>query len=211
MLQEESADRGYDDLGPDLGKIHTAARHLLSLINDVLDLSKIEAGRMELNVERFDVYTTVSEVATTARPLVERNRNTLQLDCPDTVGVMETDRTRVRQVLLNLLSNASKFTDAGMITLAVSRARVDGGDGLEFSVSDTGIGMTPEQLQRVFDAFAQAEAATAAKYGGTGLGLAISRRFCQMMGGDIGVESQPGRGTTFTVRLPASAPVERSA
>jgi len=202
MLQEDAADEGHDHYLPDLQKIQGAGRHLLALINDVLDLSKIEAGKMDLFVEGFAPAEVVADVATTVRPLVERNANRLVVECA-ALGEMHSDATRLKQVLLNLLSNASKFTKAGTITLAAART---GADMLEFRVQDTGIGMTPEQLGKLFTAFAQAEASTAAKFGGTGLGLAISRRFCQLMGGDVTVESEAGRGTTFTVRLPARAP-----
>ncbi|MDH3495371.1 MAG: GAF domain-containing protein [Gemmatimonadota bacterium] len=200
MLEEELQDRGDEQLLPDLRKIHAAGKHLLSLINDVLDLSKIEAGKMELFAETFAVRPMLNDVMTTVQPLVAKNANTLVLDCAPDVGSMHTDLTRVRQVLLNLLSNASKFTEAGTITLRARRA----GDIVELAVADSGIGMTPEQLQRLFEAFTQAEASTTRRFGGTGLGLTISRRFCQMMGGDIAVTSTAGQGSTFTVRLPAT-------
>jgi len=205
MLQEEVEDLGQSALVPDLGKIHTAGRHLLALINDVLDLSKIEAGKMELLLEEFDVHAMVEDVATTVKPMIDKNSNRLVVHCPPDVGEMRADLTKVRQMLLNLLSNASKFTTEGTIDLAVARER-DGGDGaVVFRVKDTGIGMTPEQQQRVFEAFSQAEASTSRKFGGTGLGLAISKRFCEMMGGGIELESEPGVGSTFTIRLPATA------
>jgi CheY-like chemotaxis protein len=205
MLEEEVREEGDDALLPDLQKIHAAGRHLLSLINDVLDLSKIEAGKMELFPETFAVRPMLDDVLATVQPLVTKNRNTLVLHCPDEPGTMHTDLTRVRQVLLNLLSNASKFTEAGTITLRVRR---DGaaGEALAFAVEDTGIGMTPDQLERLFEAFTQAEASTTRRFGGTGLGLTISRRFCRMMGGDIAVESAPGRGSTFTAHIPAALP-----
>ena len=203
MLQEDATDRGDPASIPDLQKIHSAGKHLLALINDVLDLSKIEAGKMELFLESFDIAPLVDQVATTVRPLVEKNANRLTVQCAEDLGAMHSDATRLRQVLLNLLSNASKFTDHGQITLDVTR---DGAD-VVFRVRDTGIGMTPDQLSRLFEAFTQAEASTAAKYGGTGLGLAISRRFCQLMGGDVAVESTAGKGSVFTVRIPASGPV----
>jgi len=205
MLQEEVEDLGQTALVPDLSKIHTAGRHLLALINDVLDLSKIEAGKMELLLEEFDVHAMVEDVATTVRPMIDKNSNRLVVHCPPDVGEMRGDLTKVRQMLLNLLSNASKFTTGGTIDLAVARER-DGGDGaVVFRVRDTGIGMTPEQQQRVFEAFSQAEASTSRKFGGTGLGLAISKRFCEMMGGGIELESEPGKGSTFTIRLPTTA------
>jgi PAS domain S-box-containing protein len=205
MLQEEVEDLGQTALVPDLGKIHTAGRHLLALINDVLDLSKIEAGKMELFLEDFDVHAMVDEVATTVRPLIDKNSNRLEVHCPPEMGEMRGDLTKVRQMLLNLLSNASKFTSGGRIDLEVARERDHGDEAVVFRVRDTGIGMTPEQQQRVFEAFSQAEASTSRKFGGTGLGLAISKRFCEMMGGGIELESEPGKGSTFTIRLPTVA------
>ena len=204
MLQEDAADRGESASVPDLQKIHSAGKHLLALINDVLDLSKIEAGKMQLYLETFEVAPVVEQVASTVRPLVEKNANRLVVQCAADLGAMHSDVTRIRQVLLNLLSNASKFTDHGTITLEVERV----GREVMFRVRDTGIGMTAEQLGRLFETFSQAEASTAAKYGGTGLGLAISRRFCQLMGGDVEAASEVGAGSTFTVRLPAEGPVE---
>jgi signal transduction histidine kinase len=200
MLQEEADDLAEEAFLPDLRKINAAGKHLLGLINDILDLSKIEAGKMDLFLEDFSVPDLVQDVAAIVRPLVEKNANTLVVDCPDDVGTMHADLTKVRQALFNLLSNASKFTDHGTITLTVER---ESEDWLTFAVSDTGIGMTEEQLGRLFEAFSQAEASTRTKYGGTGLGLAISRQFCRLMGGDITVESSYGQGSTFTVRLPA--------
>jgi PAS domain S-box-containing protein len=200
MLQEQAEEDGRPDYLADLGKIHSAGQHLLSVINDILDLSKIEAGKMELYLETFELRPLVDDVATTVRPLVEKRGNRLVLEAPEALGTMHGDKTRLRQVLLNLLSNASKFTEAGTITLRIRRE----GEELVLQVADTGIGMTPEQLGRLFEAFSQADAAITSKYGGTGLGLTISRRFCQMMGGDITVESTPGRGSTFTVRLPVT-------
>jgi signal transduction histidine kinase len=199
MLQEEADDLGEGAFLPDLQKINAAGKHLLGLINDILDLSKIEAGKMDLFLEDFSVPDLVRDVAAIVQPLVEKNANRLVVSCPDDLGTMHADLTKVRQALFNLLSNASKFTDYGTIALSVTRED----DWLTFAVTDTGIGMTGEQLGRLFEAFSQAEASTRSKYGGTGLGLAISRQFCRMMGGDITVESQSGRGSAFTVRLPA--------
>jgi signal transduction histidine kinase/DNA-binding response OmpR family regulator len=203
MLQEEAEDLGSVDFIPDLQKILAAGKHLLALINDILDLSKIEAGKMDLFLETFDIVPMVQDVGTTITPLVEKNANTLVVRFPDHLGTMRADLTKVRQALFNLLSNACKFTTRGTITLAVSREMVDGAAWMTFRVSDTGIGMTPEQMGKLFQAFSQAETSTTRQYGGTGLGLAITRHFCQMMGGDTTVESAVGQGSTFTIRLPA--------
>jgi PAS domain S-box-containing protein len=204
MLQEEAADRDQPEMVADLQKIHVAGRHLLTLINDVLDLSKIEAGKMEFTPETFDVREAVEAVVTTVRPLVEKNHNRLDVSIDADAGSMHADLTRVRQVLLNLLSNAGKFTENGVIALEVRRDGAGDNQRVVLRISDTGIGITPEELSRLFQAFTQADATTARRYGGTGLGLAISRQICQRMGGDITVESSPGNGSTFTVSLPAS-------
>src|SRR4051812_25761444 len=182
MLQEEAEDLGENAFIPDLQKVNAAGKHLLGLINDILDLSKIEAGRMDLFVESFEVGQLVRDVQSIVLPLVEKNGNALIVTCPDAIGTMQADQTKVRQALFNLLSNAAKFTDHGTISLTVQR---EGADWLTFSVSDTGIGMTEGQLGRLFEAFTQAEASTRSTYGGTGLGLAISRHFCRLMGGDL--------------------------
>jgi len=203
MLQEDAADLGAEQFTDDLKRINAAGKHLLELINAVLDLSKIEAGRMELYLETFDVGGLLRDIAAVIQPLAAKNANRLEVRCPDETGTMRADLTKVRQALFNLLSNACKFTEGGIISLAVAREASDGRDWLVFSVSDTGIGMAPEQLSRLFEAFSQADAATTRKYGGTGLGLALSRRLCRMMGGDVTVESEAGRGSTFTIRLPA--------
>ena len=179
--------------------MNAAGKHLLGLINDILDLSRIEAGRMDLYLEEFEVGQLVKDVEAIVQPLVEKNSNVLVMDCPDDIGGMHADQTKVRQALFNLLSNAAKFTDHGAIELRVAR---DEGR-VTFAVSDTGIGMTEEQLGRLFEAFSQAEASTRSRYGGTGLGLAISRHFCRLMGGDLTVSSVHGQGSTFTVRLRA--------
>jgi len=204
MLEEDARDaKRVDELEP-LGRVLRAARHLLTLINEVLDLSKIEAGRMELNVESFDIAAVVQDVANTIRPLATKNGNQLTVQCPADIGTMRADQVRIRQTLLNLVGNANKFTEGGVITICVRQSAVKDQEWIEFAVSDTGIGMTAEQMGRLFQEFVQADASTTRKYGGTGLGLAISRRLCRMMGGDISVESEPGRGSTFTVRLPAN-------
>jgi signal transduction histidine kinase/CheY-like chemotaxis protein len=205
MLEEESEERGLEDLTPDLSKIHAAGKHLLALINDVLDLSKIEAGKMELFLEDFAVADLVRDVEATIRPLIEANQNVFEVVCPPDVGTMHADLTRVRQILFNLLSNASKFTQRGRVGLEVFRLRHHGQDWLEFAVADTGIGLTTEQQERLFQSFSQADPSTSRKYGGTGLGLVISRRFAQMMGGDVTLDSEFGRGSVFTVRLPRVA------
>jgi len=202
MLVEEAEDLGQEDFVPDLKKIHAAGKHLLGLINDVLDLSKIEAGKMTLYLEDVPVPTMISEVTATIQPLVQKNENTLVVECPPDLGKMRADVTKVRQTLFNLLSNAAKFTHEGTITLSVSRVTRGGVECMAFRVADTGIGMTPSQLAKLFQAFVQADASTTRKYGGTGLGLAISRRFCQMMGGDITVESEFEKGTVFTAFVP---------
>jgi signal transduction histidine kinase len=252
MVQEELEDLGVKELKPDLENVVTAAKHQLGLVNDILDLSKIEAGKMTLFLEEFDVAKLVSDIAITIHPLVAKNGNQLVADCSPEVGTMRADPVKVRQILFNLLSNACKFTEKGTIRLEVSKsvtgppplpspkdgetppasrqiengalaetrgtslplpggeARVDAGPTLhsqrlilKFVVKDTGIGMTREELSRLFEAFTQADASTTRKYGGTGLGLAISRKFCRLMGGDLTVSSEPEKGSTFTVVLPS--------
>jgi signal transduction histidine kinase/DNA-binding response OmpR family regulator len=203
MLIEEAEDLGQDSFTPDLQKIRGAGKHLLSLINDILDLSKIEAGKMTLFLEDFKLGEMIHEVVGTIQPLLDKNANRLDVQIAPDLGTMRADLTKVRQTLFNLLSNATKFTERGIITLAAERVPAEGGDRIRLRVSDTGIGMTPEQLGKLFQAFTQADASTTRKYGGTGLGLVISRKFCQLMGGDITVESRAGVGTTFAVDLPA--------
>lgn len=220
MLKEEAEELGSCESVPDLEKICTAGKHLLSLIDDILDISKIEAGRMDLYLESFDIHALIESAVATARPLVEKNGNTLEVYCPDNLDTMHADMTKVRQVLLNLLSNAAKFTKNGKIAIGVERIKnerlrmknqlesseilISNSEFLSFRVADTGIGMTQEQLQRVFQPFTQADASTTRQYGGTGLGLAISQRFCLMMGGSIEATSTLGSGTTFTVFLPSA-------
>ncbi|MBI1848344.1 MAG: GAF domain-containing protein [Candidatus Rokubacteria bacterium] len=200
MLQEEAADAGQESLIADLQKINAAGKHLLELINAVLDLSKIEAGKMDLYLEDFDVARLVRDIGAVIQTLAEQNGNRLELVCEASVGTMHADVTKVRQTLFNLLSNACKFTERGTVELRVTRA-----DGwISLAVRDTGIGMTPEQLARIFEEFAQADVSVTRRYGGTGLGLALSRRLARMMGGEIDVESAKGSGSTFTVRLPAT-------
>jgi signal transduction histidine kinase len=241
MLQEEAEELGQESMTADLGKVNAAAKHLLSLINNVLDLSKIEAGRMELYLEDFAVADLIRDVVAVAQQLVEKNGNTLVVETQPDLGGMHADLTKVRQGLFNLLSNAAKFTEQGTITLIVAAVpgpadltprppslagkgvpnpaaaesvtpllagegpgeRSIGGTWIRFTVTDTGIGMTEDQQSRLFQAFSQAEAETSRRFGGTGLGLALSREFCRMMGGDITVQSVPGEGSTFTIRIPA--------
>ena len=204
MLLEDARDLGHADQIDPLERIFGAAQHLLALINDILDLSKIEAGKMEIHLESFPIGSLIEDVVTTIRPLVEKNANRLHLDWPADLGTMRADPTRVRQALLNLASNAAKFTEGGLITITATRRRQDNGDWVTVAVADTGIGMTAEQTAKLFQDFMQADASTSRKYGGTGLGLAISRRFCRLMGGDITVQSAPGRGSTFTISLPTT-------
>ncbi len=208
MLQEEAVESGTTSLVPDLQKICSAGKHLLSLINDVLDLSKIEAGKTELYIEDFPVEEMLNQVVTTMRPLVAKNGNSFVFEPDSELGSMHSDLTRVRQILLNILSNASKFTSSGTITLRVAGEEEHDRQWLSFKVSDTGIGMTREQLSRVFEAFAQADASVTRQFGGTGLGLAITRRFCEMLGGEITVESKPGHGSTFIARLPRRSEID---
>ncbi|HZN64414.1 MAG TPA: response regulator [Tepidisphaeraceae bacterium] len=210
MLQEECEDLGISQLIPDLKQIHASGKHLLALVNDILDLSKIESGRMDLYLEAVDVCTVVGDVATTVQPLMEKNGNRLEVRCPVNTGAMYADLTKLRQSLFNLLSNAAKFTKNGRVILEGWREKIGTSDWITFRVMDSGIGMTRQQIERLFKPFTQADASTTRQYGGTGLGLTITRRFCQMMGGDVTVESQPGTGSTFTIHVPAEVkPLER--
>jgi Amt family ammonium transporter len=211
MLDEMIADGAIvgdrEAISPDLEKINSAGRHLLTLINDVLDLSKIEAGKMELQLEVIDIAQLMADVVSMVRPLASRNGNTLRLICPDDIGYIMADGIRLRQSLLNLASNACKFTEQGLVTIEVSRLPATGTRAQEsvvFEVADSGIGMSATQLERLFEAFTQADPSTTRKYGGTGLGLAISRRFIQMMDGDITVTSALGSGSTFRIELPVT-------
>jgi signal transduction histidine kinase/ActR/RegA family two-component response regulator len=203
----ELLQRGVDRSGqtewlPDLVRIQKAGNHLLAIINDILDLSKIEADKMAIYVEPLDVAMLLRDVVNTARPLIERNSNTIQLDLSNDLGVIHSDSTKMRQILLNLLSNAGKFTEHGHITLRAMREGSSATDSISISVMDTGIGMSPKQLNRLFVEFTQADPSTTRKYGGTGLGLALSRRLSLLLGGDISVESTLGSGSTFTIRVP---------
>jgi GAF domain-containing protein len=200
MLRED-AEAAKQDTEP-LDRVLGAGRHLLALINDILDLSKIEAGRMELRLETFSLAPLIADVVKTIEPLAAKNANQVAVNCDGAIGTLHADQMRLRQAMLNLMSNANKFTERGTITVEARQGQENGRDYITIAVADTGIGMTPEQMGKLFQAFSQASSGTAAKYGGTGLGLAISKRFCRMMGGDITVESEPGRGSIFTIRLP---------
>jgi len=202
MLEEEAEDIGQKDFLPDLQKIHTAGKHLLGLINDVLDLSKIETGHMDLFIERVDLEIILSEVVSTVKPLVEEKANILKIVRPNVLGEMHTDMTKLRQMLLNLLSNAAKFTEQGVICLKVNRQTRAEGEWVTFCVIDHGIGMTEEQQTKIFKPFTQADSSTTRRYGGTGLGLAITKDFAEMMGGSLKVESEFGFGSTFALYLP---------
>lgn len=204
ILQEDATDSGQEQLVPDLRKIEGAGRHLLGLINDILDLSKVEAGKMDVFVEDIDISSLFDEVKSIITPLVAKNGNKLELRLADNLGSMRTDRTKVKQCLLNVLSNASKFTQDGKLTVEVERLEADR-SMIQIKISDTGIGMSDEQLARIFQAFSQADASTTKKFGGTGLGLAITRHFCRLLGGDIAVASRVGAGSTFTIILPDQA------
>ncbi|HEX2059419.1 MAG TPA: response regulator, partial [Thermoanaerobaculia bacterium] len=203
MLQEEAAERHLQDFSSDLQKISSSGRHLLGLINDILDLSKIEAGKMELSLEMFDIATLIGEVASTIGIQAAKNGNTLEISHAPDIGVMRGDLSKVRQGLFNLVSNAAKFTHDGQISVVAERQIMDGGEWIWFRVSDTGIGLGAEQIVRLFQPFTQADASTTRRFGGTGLGLALTRRFCQMMSGDVTVQSVPGEGSVFTIKLPA--------
>ncbi|WP_193771310.1 cache domain-containing protein [Candidatus Magnetaquicoccus inordinatus] len=210
MLEEDAENDGLDHFVPDLQKINAAGKHLLQLINDVLDLSKVEAGKINLLPEVIDLRQLLHEIVHTIQPMLAKNNNHFQLLMEDAPGQAHTDPIRLRQVLLNLLSNASKFTEQGVVSLELKRLHKEEGDWLLFHVHDTGIGITREQIEQLFQPFAQADVSTTRKYGGTGLGLTISRRFCRMLGGDIEVHSDPGEGSTFTVSIPAQLPLLRA-
>ena len=203
MLQEQAEDEGHTDYLPDLRKIHTAGHHLLSLINDVLDLSKIEAGKTTLFLEDFSIKKAVDDVLALTQPLVQKNRNRLTLTGDPDIGSMHADTLKLRQILFNLLGNACKFTCDGTVELHVAaHSTSDGDPGIRFTVRDSGIGMTAEQVAKLFQPFSQAESSTTRKYGGTGLGLSITKSFVELMGGQVRVESEPGKGSAFIVTLP---------
>ena len=198
MLMEEAEDDGLDTYSDDLSKINSSGEHLLTLINDILDLSKIEAGKMELHIEEFEFEKHLSQIEATAKPLVEKNGNKFVIEKPDNIKKLTNDQTKLRQILFNMLSNAAKFTKKGTVTLSITES----GDDIKFAVIDTGIGMNEEQLGKVFEEFTQAESSTSKDYGGTGLGLPISKMMTEMMGGRMDVESEAGKGTTFSITIP---------
>jgi signal transduction histidine kinase len=204
MMFTNAAQFGTEKAREPLQRVHRAGTHLLGLINQVLDLSKIEAGKLELNPATVNLVPLIDEIVDTARQLAEQNQNRLVIEAPADLGVLTVDPMRLRQILLNLLSNACKFTKQGEVALR-ARKLVDGCDWIELAVADTGIGMTPEQQAKLFEEFSQADASTAQRFGGTGLGLAITRKLARMMGGDVTVTSEPGKGSVFTVRLPGGA------
>jgi signal transduction histidine kinase len=209
MLREDAEALNHD-IEP-LDRVLGAGRHLLALINDILDLSKIEAGRMELALSSFALAPLIADVVKTIEPLAAKNSNKVAAHCDSGIGTMHADQMRLRQALLNLMSNAIKFTERGAIRIDARQGRENGRNWITIAVADSGIGMTSEQMGKLFQEFSQASSTTASKYGGTGLGLAISRRFCQMMGGDITVESELGRGSTFTIRVPRLVEVGKAA
>jgi len=204
LVQEDVQGRGLDELLPDLDKIHGAGKHLLRLINDILDLSKIEAKKIDLQVETFQVRQLVGDVADTMQHLIGKNGNTLKIEMDDALGSMKADLTRVRQVLMNLVGNAAKFTKDGTLRIAGHSSKEGGVEFVVFEVSDSGIGIAPEQLERLFQPFTQVDSSSTRQYEGTGLGLSISRQLCRLMGGDIRVESEVGKGSKFSVRLPTN-------
>jgi signal transduction histidine kinase len=202
MLLEEAEDLGQSDFIADLTKIRIAGKHLLDVINNILDISKIEAGKMEIYPEHFDLTKTIHEIAITIQPLLDKKSNKLIINIEENIGTLYTDLTKVKQALFNLLSNANKFTDTGEINLTITKT-INSDDGwILFSVKDTGIGMTPEQLDKIFEAFTQADNSTTRKYGGTGLGLTITKKFCNVLGGSIEANSIVGQGSEFIIRLP---------
>lgn len=205
MMLEDSRAIHDDRIVDDLSRVQKAGLHLLSLINDILGLSKIEAGKVELIVDEFNIKVLISDIISTIIPSIEKNRNSLVVECPDGIGVMRADAMKLRQSLLNLLSNAAKFTEAGTVTCRVKRILIAGDEKIEFVVSDTGIGISEEALKQIFKPFSQADDSMTRKYGGTGLGLAITQKLCQMMGGEVTVESVSGEGSSFRIVLPAKA------
>lgn len=210
IMQEDLDEQVFDDFPERLSHVHQAGSHLLTIINSLLDISKIEAGHLDLFLETTPIRTVLEEACSAVGPQIERNNNSLELICPDEAGEMITDHTKVRQNLINLLSNAAKFTRDGTIRVSVETLKVQSGDWIYFRIKDSGIGMTREQIDRIFQPFVQADSSTTRRFGGTGLGLALTRRFCQILGGEIDVESEPDAGTCFTMRLPRHSSDGRS-
>jgi len=211
LLEEVSEELDIEkEIGPDIKKIHSSGKHLLAIINDILDLSKIEAGKMEFYSQNCNLKSLADEVSQTVQPVIDKNSNKLKINLDKNLGSISVDITRLRQVLFNLLSNACKFTEQGEITFTIMRKTVNQADWINFTISDTGIGMNASQVEKLFNSFSQVHSSNIQKYGGTGLGLAITKRICEMMGGDIFVESHPGEGSTFSVHLPALMPVAAS-
>ncbi len=210
LLEDAEIEGKGEQTLTDLKRINSAGRHLLSLVDDVLDLSKIETSTMELAASAFDLRSFVDDVISNAQPLITQNRNRLEIEASGKLGSARNDATKLRQVALNLLSNAAKFTEDGVITFAVHRDSKVGGDWIEISVRDTGIGMSEADQAKLFQNFAQVAASTSSRYGGTGLGLALSQKLCGMMGGAISVRSEPGKGSLFTARVPADVTIARS-
>jgi signal transduction histidine kinase len=212
LLLEQGQDTGADEQKiKDLERINAAGQHLLALVTDVLDLSRIESNAIDLSIDTFPLDRFVEDVSATARPLMDQNGNRLIIEAGEALGSVTTDQTKLRQVVLNLLSNAAKFTTGGAVTFSVRREVKAGGDWIEISVDDTGIGIAEADLAKLFQDFAQVSAATAGKYGGTGLGLAVSQKLCALMGGGITVRSEIHRGSSFIVRLPAVLAEEAAA
>lgn len=205
LLHEDAEERGHDDMLDDLKRIRLAGTHLLAMINDTLDLAKIETGRVETHPEPANVRLITQEVVDAVQPLMRKNGNRLECDIPD-IGQMRVDTTKLRQILFNLLSNAAKFTRNGKVDLDVMRTGDKNGEWVRFRVHDTGIGINNDWHSRVFESFVQADSSSTREFGGTGLGLSVAKSLCELMGGTIELESQPGDGTTFTVRLPAGDP-----
>ena len=204
ILLEDAEMSGASERKGDLERINAAGKHLLSLVTDVLDISKIELNLIELKNETFNVASLIDDIISTCRPMVTAGKNRLVVQCPAELGSATTDQTKLRQAALNLMSNAAKFTKEGTIVLSAARERKASGDWIEIRVSDTGIGLSKEEMSRLFENFSQASAETSKQYGGTGLGLAISQRFCALMGGGIAVTSEVGRGSVFSICVPAN-------
>ncbi len=208
MLTEDAQELELYDMSQDLTKIHQAGKQLLQMINDILDISRLDADKMTLKIEQFSIFALIQDIIASIQPMVQQHNNTLEVNCADALASMNADSHRVRQILSNLMSNACKFTEKGVIRLTAIRKTFNGKDWIYFQVSDTGIGMTMEQTEQIFNAFAQVDSSTTRKYGGTGLGLTITKRLCEIMNGDICVQSTLGEGSTFTVALPADIDIE---